>query len=245
MSETSKIPDDTSDVPSTWELLRKIFYRPSEVFAAQKLRPKWGRILLLLVAISLFYTELPDFSSSLQATIIESTEVESEFPGHSSSIEREQPDIEFSTAFILVLTLFGFLLLLYVKALYLRVVSAILGLGLKLDQWMAIVAWSRVPAETLILCVTAVLVVTLFVSNGLFGYEPPILKALLDGSSFSDSVISYILDFWLLPEIWVIALQTLAFRNCSGKSLPFSFAIVVFPLILLSAFGWWLMNDLA
>ncbi|MCY4096082.1 MAG: YIP1 family protein [Gammaproteobacteria bacterium] len=240
MSETSTTSDDARDAPNTWELLRKIFFRPSEVFAAQKSQPKWGRILLLLVAISLLSTELPDFSSSLQVMINGSTEVGSAFFKHPSLIKGEQYEIEFSTGFMFVLTLFGFLLILFIEALYLRVVSAMLGLELKLDQWMAIVAWSRVPAETLILLVTVVLVLTLFVSNGLLGHEPPILKALLDGSSFSDSAVSYILDLWMLPEIWVIALQTLAFRNCSGKSILFSFAIVVVPFILFTVFGWWL-----
>ena len=141
----------------------------------------------------------------------------------------------FEVVFLLIALYF----VLLIEALYLRIVSALLGLELKLGQWLALVSWSRVPGGVLMLLMSILFVSTLSISNDLFGIEMPVLSKLLDGSSTSFPSFGYFFDIWLLPEMWVIALQTLGFRAWTGRTTIVSFSIVVAPFVLLHAlFGW-------
>ena len=266
MEEQSANPVRTRD------LLGKIFYRPSEVFAAQKQEHVWGRVFILLVMISLASGWLLDFSSVFDETDglhtnISTPDIETDYaardPGseaRSVGINIGEADSESGSAnrvsaatddrrdgampmvlFVLSM-LFGVAIALLFDALYLRIVSAIMGLGVTIDHWFALVAWARLPSEALFLCMTVVLVGTLFISNELFGTELLALKALVDGYASPYPSLRYFLDIWLLPEIWFIALQTLGFRDWSGRSTLLSFAIVVAPFIFLHVLTAWLLS---
>lgn len=255
----------------TSEALKKIFYRPREVFAALKQDRKGGRILLLLVAIALADMTITSLSSSphqsddlamsidrsdvsevidasdSSATFRSGTNNEtdgnssSEYVEHRFALEASKRSVSFPSFVDVVSTFFAFAVLLLLEAIYLRVVGAIMGLELKIDQWFALVAFSRIPGDSCILLVTVLLSVTLFITSELLGFESAILTRLIHGNSSFPPSVSYFLEYWYLAEIWVIALQTIGFRDWSGKSTLFSFAIVVIPTVFLYGVLWWLV----
>lgn len=198
---------------STWRSMARIFYRPSEVFAAQLEKRTWGRVLLVLVGISIANTLLGAGAIGLLGTI----------------------SIVSVLSFVLTL-------LCLVQAVYLRLVSVTLGIGLKLDRWLALVVWSMVPGTVFNLLASVALVITILVTSELLGREPNILWLILDGTTFSYPSLGFFLDYRYVAEIWTITLQTIGFRQWSGKSILASFAIVTVPFILIRIFIWWLPN---
>ncbi len=117
-----------------------------------------------------------------------------------------------------------------------------MGFRITIDHWFAMVAWARFPAEVLTLLITVVLVATLLVSNGFFGLELSTFKALLFGASYANPVLDLLLDIWLLPEIWVVALLTLGFRDWTGRGTMASVMIVVVPFVVLHVLLWWILR---
>lgn len=255
----------------TSEALLKIFYQPREVFATLKQDRKGGRILLLLVVIALLDMAITSLSSSWHqsddlATIIDRSDAgevvetrdssvtfrsrassetdlnsSSEYVEHTFSVEAPKRSVSSLTVEDVIFTFFGFALLLLFEAVYLRIVGAIIGLELKIDQWFALVAFSRIPGDSCILLVTVLLTVMLFITSELLGFESTVLTRLIHGNSSFPPSVNYLLEYWYLAEIWVIALQTIGFRDWSGKSISVSFAIVVAPVVLLHAVSWWLI----
>lgn len=270
MSEVSTDYEETADALSARQLLGKIFYRPSEVFAVQRQKRVSGRILILLVAISLTYGWLSEISSTSELAVeaqasssdvasltehvsnrsdyisgnARSNNADSDLPTTSADlpyrIEDDQPRFGFLEVSDIVWTFLGLIVLLWIEALYLRAVSAIMGIGLTLDYWFALVIWSRVPGEALLLLITVAFVVPLFVSNEWFGFDLPVLRGLFESSSSDDaSSLGYVFDIWWLPEIWVLALMTIGFRDWSGQGKLVSFAIVCVPTVVLIGVLWW------
>ena len=253
----------------TSEALLKIFHRPREVFAAQRKKPEWGRILLLVVALSLIVSTMREFSTpsvgvddsdknvdqsvaikemgSSDSNLGTSTSTKNSAVVNSlvRSVERDSVTYRtrfvnaFPSVFTAVFELIAFLLLFFVEALYLRIVSAILRLDIKMDQWLGLVAWSHVPYQALITLTTIVLVTALFVFSELLGFESVVLTHLIEGPSPSDSTFHSWLDIWLFAEIWVIALCYIGFREWSGKGKFLSFAVVITPSILHFGLLWW------
>lgn len=256
----------------TSEALLKIFYRPREVFAALKQDRKGGRILLLLVVIAVADMTITSLSSSWQqsndvttsmdrsdvsevkdasdsrATFRSHTSSEtdvitsSDYVEHRFSFKASKRNVSFPSVVDVILTFFALALLLLFEATYLRIVGAIIGLEWKIDQWFALVAFSRIPGDACILLVTVLLTVTLFVSSELLGFESATLTRLIQGNSSFPPSVYYILEYWHLAEIWVIALQTIGFRGWSGKSTSVSLAIVVVPTVFLHGITWWLLS---
>jgi len=136
-------------------------------------------------------------------------------------------------------TLIGLFLLFLSEALYLRVVSAILGLGLNLKQWLAFAAWSHVPGEVAVFLTTFVLGVMILVSTQFMGLEMSTLTRMIEGPSSPYHPLGYFLDLWYLAEVWCIVVQTIGFREWSGKGTLVSFAIVVVPFALFHGLTWW------
>ena len=254
------------------EALLKIFYRPREVFAAQRQKQTWGRVFFILVALSLLDSTLIDLSSSWNssddegkradpAITMEKVEssgsvattdahIDTNVDVNSAARDVDHDSVPYGVQLVsalpqvsmVVLALLGFLLLFFIEALYLRIVSAILGLGLKLDHWLALVAWSHVPYQAVISLTTFVLVLTLFISSELLGFESNALVRLIQGPSWSDNSIYNFVGYWFLAELWVIALRLIGFRDWSGKGTLFSFVIAVVPTIFVYGLIWWVFS---
>lgn len=257
---------------NTSEALKKIFYRPREVFAELKQDRKGGQILLILVAIALADMTLNNFSSSwhesvdLQTSTYHSDVLETSEPDEGSAVfrphantnsgtdasadvveirfgvNRYQTGDGFPSVVDVIMTFFGFAVALLIEAVYLRIVSSIMGLEIKIDQWFALVAYSRIPGDACVLLITAVLTMALFISSEVLGLESAVLTRLILGSSSTFPSIGFFLDFRNLAEIWVIALLMIGFRDWSGKSILVSLAIVIAPTVLLYGVMWWLVS---
>lgn len=257
---------------NTREALSKIFYQPREVFAAEKQDLKGGHIFLILVVISIADITITNFSTpwhapvDLETSILESDVFDMSDPQDTSAEFSARPNNDFdsdassgSTAyrfgvnayktgdgfpsvFDVFSTFFDFALLLLFEAVFLRIVGAIIGLDVKIDQWFALVAYSWIPATACVLLITVVLAMTLFVSRQILGSESDILTRLILSLTSPFPSIGYFLDYRHLSEIWVIALQTIGFRDWSGKSTVVSFMIVIAPTILVYGLLWWLVT---
>ena len=147
-----------------------------------------------------------------------------------------------TTSFDVVFTFIAVLLMLLIEAIYLRIVSGILGLEFKLNHWLAFVAWSNVPGDVAILVATSVLGVMIFVSKQLMGLELSTLTRMIEGPSTEAQPLGYFLSFWHLASIWCIVVQTIGFRAWSGKSTLVSLAIVVVPFVFFIALDWWYLT---
>lgn len=147
-----------------------------------------------------------------------------------------------TTSFDVVFTFIVVLHMLLIGAIYLRIVSAILGLEFKLTHWLAFVAWSNVPGDVAILLTTSVLGVIIFISNQLLGLELSTLTRMFEGPSHPYHPLEYFFNFWHLASIWCIVVQTIGFRAWSGKSTLVSLAIVVVPFVFLIALDWWYLT---
>ena len=172
------------------------------------------------------------------------TEVEysSESVNYRFGVSSHKRSISFPTFLDVVLTFFGFALLLVIEATYFRIVGAIIGLDLKIDQWFALVAFSRIPGDVCVLLITILLTLVFLISSELMGLESATLLRLIHGNTSSFPSVDYFLEYWYFAGIWVIALQTIGFRDWSGRSTSVSLAIVVAPSVLFYGIWWWLVS---
>ncbi|MCY4128920.1 MAG: YIP1 family protein [Gammaproteobacteria bacterium] len=245
--------------------MSRIFYRPSEVFAAQKLKRTWVSVLCLVVVLSHIDLALIHLISTRYVSIIALGQSEASRSrdetgsSHSSSAvgidrqigrdtvpvirdgdqrsssELESFVTEYLGIFIIFVLLFGLTTLLLIYTFYFRIVGGLLGLELKLNHWLALVAWSHVPGKVLSLAVTSLLVVSLYTSSELFGDESTIVSRLLDVTGISIDSVSNFLNYRTIANIWPIVLLTIGFRDWSGRSVLFSFVIAVAPYVLFLA----------
>ncbi len=257
---------------NTREALSKIFYQPREVFAELKQDLKGGHIFLVLVAIALADITITNFSTpwyapvDLKTSIHESDVFDISEPQDTGAVFSASPNNDFdadassgSTAyrfgvdayktgdgfpsvFDVFSTFFGFALVLLFEAVFLRIVGAIIGLEVKIDRWFALVAYSWIPGTACVLLITVVLTMALIVSSQILGLESVILTRLILSLTSPFPSIGYFLDYRHLSEIWVIALQTIGFRDWSRKSTVVSFMIVIAPTILVYGLLWWLVT---
>ena len=272
MNQVSTINEEAPCRIRTRQLLARIFYRPSEVFAIQKGKPTWGRVFLLWFAISLTDMTITDLSPSREEPVDSEAAIDRSVVSERSESSRVRVLTEigesveddlgsltntvgnaFKVSFYRLIsavptladatfTLVVLLVVLFVEALYLRLVSAVFGLGLKLDHWLALVSWSRIPGESLVLILTVVMVVSLFVLSSLIGHESVPLKLIFEGPVSSSHSLSFLLHYSFLAMLWSITVQTIGFRDWSGKSTSISFVIVIVPTVIGLGLIWWLVG---
>ena len=263
-------PEDATQ-RSLRQCLSRIFYRPSEVFATQKVKRTWVSIVCLLFVMSFVETRVVNFSSSyymsinlenisdgsdsskgtgssdsssalrLDSKLSGDTDVLTSYgeqrPGTSIGfIYRVRPEI-----YIAVIVLFVLLVQLLFHAFYFRIVSGLFRLELKLDHWLALVAWSHMPAYVFSVAATIVLSVLLYVLGDLLGHKSIVLARLLGVDDISNGTASFFLNYSVLAEVWIIALQTIGIRDWTGRSTHVSFVIAVVPFVLICAFLWSLL----
>ena len=244
----------------TREALLKIFYRPRDVFAAQKEHSTWIRVVFLLAAIFftdilvIELTELWQESTHADVTtdslIVQDSQalvtVQAEEIGdqsnvddftlnrdlgeEDSAVETESFYLMFSPAFTFVFvlaSLVAMFLSLLLEATYLRIVSAIMDLGLNLDRWLTLAVWSLVPGDVVATLITILVALTTVLLTRALGTEPSVLTGLIEGTD----KYAY-LFFGYLAMIWCVVLRTIGFRDWSGKGTLVSFAIVVVPSLV-------------
>ncbi len=192
---------------NSWRSLARIFYRPRDVLASNWEKRKWAYIFLLVFALSYGDTII---SFRVTTGILEAT-----------------PSVVFFYSLCLVLTIW-----ILINALYLRVVSAILGLELKLDHWLGFVTWSNVPSSVFVLGMTIVLSGALFLSSDALGRESSVLMNVIKGSRFWYPSVNSFYQYRFIADVWVVGVQTIGFSALSGKRPLICFVIVIVPLIL-------------
>ena len=141
---------------------------------------------------------------------------------------------------VLIPVAYGLLcFLFFLEAIYFRIVGAILGLEFKLTDWFRLCAWSRVPG--IALSVVAITVGLLTLGRQPHSEDLEILRltrwlelpeVIHGGENWSVTTNFDHIDAHLL---WVVVLQTIGFQEWSGKSLFFSFGVVVIPLLIIMA----------
>ena len=198
---------------NTWQSLIHIFYRPGDVFSAQREKRTWGYILLLLVVIS-----------------IATTLISSGYPGVLGTVS-----IVFFISFVLPI-------LILAQALYLRAVSATMDLGLKLDCWLTLLVWSMVPGVVCVLLINITIVLTFCWASELLGSNFDMVLRILHGANYPFPSLGFFLNYRYVGEIWTIVLMTIGFRQWSGKGIAVSFLIVIVPVVLIRILAQWLLN---
>lgn len=127
----------------------------------------------------------------------------------------------------------------FIDAIYLRIVGAIMHLEFKFGDWFALSVWSRVPG--IALSVLAIVVGIIALGKQPHPDDLDILRLTRwvdlpevhhEGENWS---VGASFDHYDAYLIWVILLQTIGFKEWSGKSALFSFGIVIAPTIIVIA----------
>ena len=192
------------------QALLLIFYRPRDVLASNWEQRKWIYVFVLLFGLS-YADTLIGFRATTSTNVI--VEV-------------------IPTVMFFVIVLLSLTILILIDALYLRAVSAVLGLEQKLDHWLGFVTWSGVPGAAFVLVMTTVLSLTLFLSSDVLGRESSALANIIFGSRFSNLSQSSFFQYRLIADLWLVTVQGIGLRELSGKSFLICFAIVIVPIIL-------------
>ena len=192
------------------QALLLIFYRPRDVLASNWEQRKWIYVFVLLFGLS-YADTLIGFRATTSTNVI--VEV-------------------IPTVMFFVIVLLSLTILILIDALYLRAVSAVLGLEQKLDHWLRFVTWSGVPGAAFVLVMTTVLSLTLFLSSDVLGRESSALANIIFGSRFSNLSQSSFFQYRFIADLWLVTVQGIGLRELSGKSFLICFAIVIVPIIL-------------
>ena len=263
----------------TSEAVRKVFYRPREVFSELKTHPIWlGAAVLLLVlivaksalvidstdrALEKLRTEL--FMQEQKGAVIDQEELVAPEGAVESRVSLEASEWNYTTTSVTFvahgpsypvfreLTALVFLFMgLVCEVAYFRIVSATMNLNLNMRHWVAFSIWSHVPAA--VLALAGVVLVSFSIGNQIHPFDQanPINYEVFSlirwiaspntaqGGFNIFSVDIYHLDLALL---WVIALQTIGFREWSGRSILTSFSIVAIPIALVYVIVMWMSAD--
>ena len=124
----------------------------------------------------------------------------------------------------------------FLDAVYFRIVGAILNVDYRLSDWFALAVWSRVPWAAFSVIVVIVGLIALGKQPDSSGLEILTISRWVElptvqyaGENWS---IGFTLEHLEASLLWIIALQTIGFREWSSKSVMFSFGVVVIPTLI-------------
>lgn len=142
--------------------------------------------------------------------------------------------------------LVSFLIALVLEIAYFRVISARMKLPYEVRDWIAFSVWSRIPAA--VLALVGVLTVLLIAGHqaDVTRYETFSVARWIPFPARPDRGVNLLhIDVYHLDAalIWLIALQTIGFREWSGKSLGTSLAVVAVPTAILYVAVLWFSMD--
>ena len=145
-----------------------------------------------------------------------------------------------------------FLLGLACEVVYFRLVSATMSLNLNVRHWMAFSIWSHIPAAVLAFAGVVLVSLSIASQSHPFDQANPINYEIFSamrwvaspntaqGGFSIFSIDIYHLD---LALAWVLVLQTIGFREWSGKSILTSISVVAIPIAILYIVVMWLSSD--
>ncbi len=125
----------------------------------------------------------------------------------------------------------GILIYALLDAVYFRIVSALLKIDFTLEDWFALSIWSRVPGIVLSVVVVILGVITLGRQPDSEEFALLALKRWVELPEFHSGNFSIGFRNIDVALVWTIVLQTIGFRDWSGKSPTVSFAIVAGPTL--------------
>ncbi len=146
----------------------------------------------------------------------------------------------------LAIAFVSFLIALVLEVAYLKIVSAGMKLPFEVRDWIAFSVWSRIPAAALALVgVLLVLLVSGYQAN-VTNYEVFSIARWIPIPDRPDWGINFLhIDIYHLDAtlLWIIALQTIGFREWSGKNVFASLVVVSLPTTVLYGLVLWLSTD--
>lgn len=146
----------------------------------------------------------------------------------------------------LAIAFVSFLVALALEVAYFRIVSAGMKLTFEVRDWIAFSVWSRIPAAALALVgVLLVLLVSGYQAN-VTNYEVFSIARWIPNLDRPDRGINFLhIDIFHLDAalLWIIALQTIGFREWSGKDVFTSLMVVSLPTAVLYGLVLWLSTD--
>ena len=124
----------------------------------------------------------------------------------------------------------------FLDAVYFRIVGAILNVDYRLSDWFALAVWSRVPWAAFSVIVVIVGLIALGRQPESDGLEILTISRWVDlpAVKYEDEnwSIGLSLEHLEASLLWIIALQTIGFREWSGKTALFSFGVAVIPTLI-------------
>ena len=137
----------------------------------------------------------------------------------------------FITTALLPVAFAGIVIYAFLDAVYFRIVSALLKIEFKLEDWIALSIWSRVPGIVLSVVVVILGVITLGRQPDSEAFALLALKRWVELPEFHSGNFGIEFKNLDVALAWTIVLQTIGFRDWSGKSSTVSFAIVAAPTL--------------
>ena len=141
----------------------------------------------------------------------------------------------FITTALVPVVFAGILIYALLDAVYFRIVSALLKIDFTLEDWFAFSIWSRVPGIVLSVVVVILGVIVLGRQPDSEEFALLSIKRWVEFPEFQSG--NFGIEFRNLDVAlaWTIVLQTIGFRDWSGKSPTVSFAIVAAPTLFFTA----------
>jgi hypothetical protein len=220
------------------ETLINIFTSPGEAFTALQHQPRILFPLALLIVFnvgaSLLYMRSVDIPWLLETTSQQALErlPDDQREQALENISKTSPTVV--TAIAGVQSGLSLLILLFLPAAYLAIVSLVTNDGYKLKRWFSLVCWCSLP---LLLAIVATL------ANILAGDASHLAPERLNPLSFGNllgletgtNIASRVLRSLDLTSVWSLVLLVLGYQAWTSKPLGKSAAIVLAPMIVVVA----------
>jgi hypothetical protein len=219
-----------------------IFAAPNEAFRALKERPTALFPILVLIAgyaiVNFLYVNLVDLDwlneTQIRAAVEGNPNVtEAQVQQMVSAASALSPNI--TGAIGTVFTCIFVVVMMFLPALYLTIVSFATNDGIKLKQWFSLVAWSSLVGVISLIAI----VVNLLTSDVTFmpqtEINPIAFASLLGAESAGGGTGAQIVRSLDFTSIWALILTILGYQVFTGRSLFKSAAIVLAPYVVIVA----------
>ncbi len=142
----------------------------------------------------------------------------------------------FITTILLPVAFAGIWLISVIDAIYFRIVGALFKIDLKLEEWFVLSIWCRIPYVVLSVLTVVIGMITL-------GRQPnsdelqvfsithwiDLPRAQYGGDYFK---IYFNFDRFEVSLLWLLVVQVIGFQEWSGRSMLFSFWVVLIPTLI-------------
>lgn len=143
----------------------------------------------------------------------------------------------------IVLGLLFFLILIFLEALYFKILATAVKLRLSIRHWLAFTVWSRVPSMCLLFLTTLLAGVVFGSPKALQGANLLAMQTWIDMPDVGNETLGISFENVSAGLVWVLVLQTIGFKIWSQRSSALSAFVVLAPTVILygGALTWWLV----